>query len=86
MTDTDGDKAFLEWKCTGVMPACPGDQRFVGGTEKYSGLSGDTKFQGNFIGKLTLRAGFQERLRAHMLCMAFEGSARHQQTELSFCR
>lgn len=51
MTDADGDKAFLEWKCAGPMPTCPGDQRFVGGTGKYKGLSGDTKFQGNFIGK-----------------------------------
>jgi hypothetical protein len=50
MTDSDGDKAFLEWKCAGAMPACPGDQRFVGGTGKYKGLSGPTKFQGNFIG------------------------------------
>ena len=29
--DADGDKVFLEWKCTGAMPACPGDERFVGG-------------------------------------------------------
>ncbi|KAF0190449.1 MAG: hypothetical protein FD165_2682 [Gammaproteobacteria bacterium] len=50
ITDADGDKVFLEWKCTGVMPACPGDERFVGGTGKYTGISGDNKFQGNFIG------------------------------------
>lgn len=48
--DADADKAFLEWKCTGTMPACPGDQRFVGGTGKYAGISGTSKFQGNFIG------------------------------------
>jgi hypothetical protein len=48
--DADGDKAFLEWKCAGAMPACPGDQRFVGGTGKYTGISGTSKFQGNFIG------------------------------------
>jgi len=51
MTDADGDKAFLEWKCAGKMPACPGDQSFIGGTGKYAGLSGPSKFQGNFIGK-----------------------------------
>jgi hypothetical protein len=50
MTDADGDKVFLEWKCSGTMPACPGDERFVGGTGKYTGITGDNKFQGNFIG------------------------------------
>jgi len=50
VTDAEGDKAFLEWKCTGAMPACPGDERWVGGTGKYTGMSGTSKFQGNFIG------------------------------------
>jgi hypothetical protein len=50
VTDADGDKIFMEWKCTGAMPACPGDERFVGGTGKYNGISGSSKFQGNFIG------------------------------------
>lgn len=44
VTDADGDKVFLEWKCTGTMPACPGDERFVGGTGKYTGISGNNKF------------------------------------------
>ncbi len=50
VTDADGDKIFVEWKCTGLMPACPGTERFVGGTGKYTGISGDQVFQGNFIG------------------------------------
>lgn len=50
VTDADGDKIFVEWKCAGVMPACPGTERFVGGTGKYTGISGNQKFQGNFIG------------------------------------
>lgn len=50
VTDADGDQAFLEWNCAGEMPACPGDQTWVGGTGKYTGLHGKTKFQGNFIG------------------------------------
>jgi hypothetical protein len=50
VTDADGDKVFVEWRCAGVMPACPGTERFVGGTGKYTGISGDQKFQGNFIG------------------------------------
>jgi len=47
VTDADGDKIFVEWKCAGVMPACPGTERFVGGTGKYTGISGNQKFQGN---------------------------------------
>ena len=50
VTDVDGDKIFVEWKCAGTMPACPGDEKFVGGTGKYTGISGEQKFQGNFIG------------------------------------
>lgn len=50
VTDADGDKVFMEWQCSGAMPACPGDERFVGGTGKYNGISGNSKFQGNFIG------------------------------------
>ena len=56
--DLDGDKIFLEWKCTGAMPACPGDERFVGGTGKYNGITGSSMFQGNFIG--TTGAGWSD--------------------------
>jgi len=49
--DADGDKVFVEWRCSGVMPACPGTERFIGGTGKYKDISGDQKFQGNFIGE-----------------------------------
>ncbi len=50
VTDADGDKIFVEWKCSGEMPACPGTERFVGGTGKYTGITGKQTFQGNFIG------------------------------------
>jgi hypothetical protein len=50
VTDANGDQAFVEWQCAGVMPACPGTERCVGGTGKYEGISGDQKVQGNFIG------------------------------------
>jgi len=50
VTDADGDKIFVEWQCTGKMPACPGTERFVGGTGKYKGITGKQTFQGNFIG------------------------------------
>ena len=50
VTDADGDKIFVEWQCSGKMPACPGNERFVGGTGKYKGITGEQTFQGNFIG------------------------------------
>ena len=56
--DANGDKIFLEWKCTGAMPACSGDERFVGGAGKYAGISGNNQFQGNFIG--TTGAGWSD--------------------------
>jgi hypothetical protein len=58
VTDADGDKVFVDWKCAGPMPTCPGTERFVGGTGKYSGITGDQKFQGNFIG--TTGAGWSD--------------------------
>ena len=58
VTDAKGDKASLGWKCAGVMPACPGDELWVGGTGKYAGLNGVSKFQGNFIG--TTGAGWSD--------------------------
>jgi hypothetical protein len=36
VTDAAGDKIFVEWKCAGAMPACPGTERFVGGTGEYN--------------------------------------------------
>ena len=48
--DADGDKAFLEYRCAGAMPSCPGEFQWVGGTGKYTGISGSNTFQGNFIG------------------------------------
>jgi len=67
VTDADGDEIFVEWKCAGVMPACPGTERFVGGTGKYKGRSGDQKSQGNFIGEVArlvrLERGLQDRVK-----------------------
>ncbi len=65
VTDADGDKVFVEWKCAGPMPTCPGTERFVGGTGKYTGISGDQKFQGNFIG--TTGAGWSDWSGAYKL-------------------
>ncbi len=50
VTDADGDKIFVEWHCAGAMPACPGEETLVGGTGKYTGITGKQTFQGNFIG------------------------------------
>lgn len=49
VTDAAGDNIFVEWQCAGMMPECPGTERFVGGTGKYQGITGDQTFQGNFI-------------------------------------
>lgn len=49
VTDADGDNILVEWQCTGMMPECPGTERFVSGTGKYTGITGDQTFQGNFI-------------------------------------
>ncbi len=42
-TDSDGDKAFLTWKCT----ECPtrGEFAWLGGTGKYSGIKGRNTYQ-----------------------------------------
>lgn len=50
MTDRDGDKAFLEWNCEGDTVECPGSFTWIGGTGKYTGLSGKNKFNGVMIG------------------------------------
>jgi hypothetical protein len=50
VTDADRDGIHVEWKCVGVMPESPGTERFVGGTGKYTGISDEQQFQGNFIG------------------------------------
>ena len=50
ITDSDGAKAFLAWKCGGPLPRCTGDWRFLGGTGKYTGLSGSGTFFGAFSG------------------------------------
>jgi len=46
VTDKDGDKAFLVWKCKGG-PRCEGDFQWTSGTGKYTGLTGNTTFYGS---------------------------------------
>jgi hypothetical protein len=47
MTDKQGDKAYLVWKCNGSFPGpCNGDFQWTGGTGKYSGIKGNNKFYG----------------------------------------
>lgn len=51
VTDGAGDQAFLMWRCGGQLGAqCDGDFQWVGGTGKYTGLSGNNRFQAFFIG------------------------------------
>ena len=50
MTDQDGDRAVLEWKCSWDADGqCPGDFYWVGGTGKYEGIQGKSSFVGNTI-------------------------------------
>lgn len=48
VTDSDGDKAFLVWKCTSDRPGgkCDGDFQWTGGSGKYTGLRGNNGFYG----------------------------------------
>lgn len=40
VTDNDGDKAYLVWKCKGEE-LCKGDMQWTGGTGKYEGITGN---------------------------------------------
>ena len=45
LTDTDGDKAFLDWNCTPRSGGgCEGPFQWTGGTGKYLGLKGSNWF------------------------------------------
>jgi hypothetical protein len=48
VTDTDGDKVTLVWKCAIPNPPgkCEGDFQWTGGTGKYVGIKGDNTFWG----------------------------------------
>jgi hypothetical protein len=43
VTDKEGDKAFLAYKCKGA-PRCQGDFQWTGGTGKYTGIKGNNTF------------------------------------------
>lgn len=45
ITDQDGDKIYVVWKCKGG-PRCEGDFQWTGGTGKYTGIKGDNTFYG----------------------------------------
>ena len=46
MTDADGDKAFLSWKCEGPAgKGCSGTFDWTAGTGKYTGIQGKNTFQ-----------------------------------------
>ena len=50
LTDSDGDQAFIAWKCNGpALVSCSGDFQWTGGTGKYTGIRGDNTFQGIFV-------------------------------------
>ena len=52
MTDKDGDKAFLVWRCKGTPPGSyAGTFEWTGGTGKFQGLQGNNNFHGSDFGK-----------------------------------
>jgi hypothetical protein len=55
-TDVDGDKTLSFWTCAGTLPVCDGEFRFDGGTGKYTGITGNSKFKATAIGQT--QAGF----------------------------
>ena len=51
VTDQDGDRATLVWMCDAkVGERCDGPMEWVGGTGKYSGITGRNTFNGGFVG------------------------------------
>lgn len=46
VTDKDGDKVFLVWKCKDPGSGCKGDFQWTGGTGKYTGITGNNTFTG----------------------------------------
>lgn len=45
VTDREGNKAFLTWKCSGPFPGpCNGEFQWIGGTGKFTGIRGNSKF------------------------------------------
>lgn len=50
-TDRDGDKAVLKWACSKAGNRCAGTFDWVGGTGKYSGMKGQSQFDGGVLGQ-----------------------------------
>jgi len=51
LTDKDGDRATLVWQCDAKLGArCDGPMEWVGGTGKYTGITGKNTFNGGFVG------------------------------------
>ena len=48
MTDDDGDRVIVKWKCSAQYPKCAGNLEFTSGTGKYQGISGGGSFMGHF--------------------------------------
>jgi hypothetical protein len=59
VTDREGDKAFLKFKCQTTQtaqlgPRCAGDFQWTGGTGKYVGLSGENTFHSGGVPNSTV--------------------------------
>ena len=57
MTDAAGDKNVIEWSCTGKLPKCDGTYRYIDGTGKFAGITGENAFSATFGMPSTSGAG-----------------------------
>ena len=44
ITASGGDTVYAKWTCTGVLGGCKGDFKLTGGTGKFKGITGSSKF------------------------------------------
>ena len=50
-TDKDSDKALLKWTCSRDGDRCVGTFDWIGGTGKYAGMRGRSRFDGGALGQ-----------------------------------
>ena len=71
ITNDDGDRIYADYKCTGDFEACRGPFTLVGGTGKFTGITGEGEMESRIQSRnLLLVEGF-ESARQHGEGIAF---------------
>ena len=71
ITNDDGDRIYADYKCTGDLEACRGPFTLVGGTGKFTGITGEGEMESRIQSRnLLLVEGF-ESARQHGEGIAF---------------